>query len=178
MCFGPRAPTDQADLHQDGPGTRRWRLNMARLPDYPFGIRPVTTEEGVGISSATLTSRTVCPTAPPWLGNHQRETRAQSDCRSVEGGRPRGSGTQATPGKGSSSKFVATVPKSVHARLASRAKAEGVSLHTQSAIQAPRPYAVGSPASAGHGASRSDHSSFVLGRVPTSHFDAIERKSA
>ena len=54
-------------------------MNMAKIADYPFEIRPLAAEDGGGVASG---------------------------------------------------KFVARVPKTVHAQLAARAKAEGVSLNT------------------------------------------------
>ena len=102
---------------------------MAKLRDYPFEIRPLTAEEGGG-----------------FLISYPDFTDCMSDGATVEEAIINGKlalketvaalkeAGHAAPapsaGKGASGTFVARVPKSVHAKLSSRAKAEGVSLNT------------------------------------------------
>jgi len=102
---------------------------MRKLTDYPFEIRPLSAEEGGG-----------------YLISYPDFAECISDGESVEealkNGRAALKATIAAleakelpvpaPNGGSvaSGKFVARVPKSVHAQLSTRAKAEGVSLNT------------------------------------------------
>lgn len=101
---------------------------MTDLSNYPFEIRPLTAAEGGG-----------------FLISYPDFSECISDGETVEeamaNGRDALSGMIATlaalghpvppPGSGglASGKFVARVPKSIHAQLAIRAKAEGVSLN-------------------------------------------------
>ena len=102
---------------------------MNSLAEYPFEIRPLSDEEGGG-----------------YLISYSDFAECISDGESVEealkNGRDALKETIAalrakklpTPAPNSggvaSGKFVARVPKTVHAQLATRAKAEGVSLNT------------------------------------------------
>lgn len=102
---------------------------MVKRIDYPFEIRPLSQEEGGG-----------------FLISYPDFSDCLSDGESVEealeNGRDALKSTIAAlkakelpipaPNSGgvASGKFVARVPKTVHARLATRAKAEGVSLNT------------------------------------------------
>lgn len=102
---------------------------MRNLNDYPFEIRPLTTAEGGG-----------------FLVSYPDFSECISDGETVEeaiaNGRDALTGTIAAleakglavpaPNSGgvASGKFVARVPKTIHAQLATRAKAEGVSLNT------------------------------------------------
>ena len=102
---------------------------MTTRIDYPFEIRPLSPEEGGG-----------------YLISYPDFSECISDGESVEealaNGRDALEATIAAlkardlpvpaPNSGgiASGKFVARVPKTVHARLATRAKAEGVSLNT------------------------------------------------
>lgn len=102
---------------------------MSKLTAYPFEIRPLTAEEGGG-----------------FLISFPDFSECISDGATVEealkNGREALKATIATlkakahpvpaPNAGgvASGKFVARVPKTVHAQLATRAKAEGVSLNT------------------------------------------------
>ena len=101
---------------------------MSKLTDYPFEIRPLSSEEGGGYLISFLDF---------------------ADCISdgegvdeaIENGRDALKATIAAlkskklavpaPNSGgvASGKFVARVPKTVHAQLATRARAEGVSLN-------------------------------------------------
>lgn len=102
---------------------------MRNLDDYPFDIRPLSAEEGGG-----------------YLISYPDFSECISDGETVEeviaNGHDALSVTIATleakgfpvpaPNSGgvASGKFVARVPKTIHAQLATRAKAEGVSLNT------------------------------------------------
>jgi antitoxin HicB len=101
---------------------------MSKLTDYPFEVRPLSTEEGGG-----------------YLISFPDFAECISDGGSVdeaiENGRDALKATIAAlksrklpvpaPNSGgvASGKFVARVPKTVHAQLATRARAEGVSLN-------------------------------------------------
>ena len=102
---------------------------MAKINDYPFEVRPLSGEDGGG-----------------YLISFPDFAECISDGESVEeaieNGRDALKATIAAlkarklpvpaPNSGgvASGKFVARVPKTVHAQLATRAKAEGVSLNT------------------------------------------------
>ena len=102
---------------------------MSKLTDYPFEVRPLSAEEGGG-----------------YLISFPDFAECNSDGESVndaiESGRDALKATIAAlrgkklavpaPNSGgvASGKFVARVPKTVHAELATRARAEGVSLNT------------------------------------------------
>jgi antitoxin HicB len=101
---------------------------MSKLTDYPFEVRPLSSEEGGG-----------------YLISFPDFAECISDGESVDGaiasGRDALRATIAAlktkklpvpaPNSGgvASGKFVARVPKTVHAQLATRARAEGVSLN-------------------------------------------------
>ena len=102
---------------------------MARAPDYPFEVRPLSAEEGGGYL-VSFTDFNDCVSD----GSSVEEAIANGRLALKEtiaalkaAGLPVPLPTQATSASG---KFVARVPRSVHARLSSRAKAEGVSLNT------------------------------------------------
>lgn len=102
---------------------------MRNLNDYPFEIRPLTDSEGGG-----------------FLVSYPDFSECISDGETIEeaiaSGREALASTIAAleakgfpvpaPNSGgiASGKFVARVPKTIHAQLATRAKAEGVSLNT------------------------------------------------
>lgn len=101
---------------------------MSKLSDYPFEVRPLSSEEGGG-----------------YLVSFPDFAECISDGETVddamENGRDALKATIAalkskklavpSPNSGgvASGKFVARVPKTVHAQLATRARAEGVSLN-------------------------------------------------
>ena len=101
---------------------------MSKLTDYPFEVRPLSSEEGGG-----------------YLISFPDFAECISDGESVDdaiaSGRDALKATMAAlkakklpvpaPNSGgvASGKFVARVPKTVHAQLATRARAEGVSLN-------------------------------------------------
>ena len=101
---------------------------MSKLKDYPFEVRPLSSEDGGG-----------------FLISFPDFAECISDGETVEGAIENGhdalkatiaalkANKVAVPSPNSggvaSGKFVARVPKTVHAQLATRAKAEGVSLN-------------------------------------------------
>ena len=102
---------------------------MPKLIDYPFEIRPLTAEEGGGfLISYSDFSDCISDgeTVEEALVNGRdalKSTIAALKVKNLPVPVPNGGGV-------ASGKFVARVPKSVHAQLTSRAKAEGVSLNT------------------------------------------------
>ena len=102
---------------------------MRELDDYPFEIRPLSAEEGGGflISYADFSD---CisdgETVEEALSNGRdalQSTIAALKAKNVPIPAPNRGGV-------ASGKFVARVPKAIHAQLATRAKAEGVSLNS------------------------------------------------
>ena len=101
---------------------------MAKRLDYPFEIRPLSAEEGGGFlisypdfSDCISDGETV----EEALSNGKdalKATVAALKAKELPVPAPNRGGI-------ASGKFVARVPKTVHARLATRAKAEGVSLN-------------------------------------------------
>ena len=102
---------------------------MAKRIDYPFEIRPLSAEEGGGflISYPDFSDcLSVSETIVDVLANGKdalKSTIAALKAKELPIPAPNSGGV-------ASEKFVARVPKTVHARLAIRAKAEGVSLNT------------------------------------------------
>ena len=101
---------------------------MPNLSDYPFEIRPLTAEEGGGylISFPDFAD---CisdgETLEEVLENGRyalKETITALKARKLPVPAPNSGGV-------ASGKFVARVPKTLHAQLATRARAEGVSLN-------------------------------------------------
>ena len=102
---------------------------MAKRADYPFEIRPLTAEEGGGflISYPDFAD---CisdgATIDEAIANGKDALKATiAALKAKELAVP-----AANSGGVASGKFVARVPRTVHARLATRAKAEGVSLNS------------------------------------------------
>jgi antitoxin HicB len=101
---------------------------VSKPADYPFEIRPLSDEEGGGYlilfpDFADCVSDGA--TVDEAIRNGQdalRATIAALKARGLPVPLPNGGGT-------ASGKFVARVPRTIHARLASRARAEGVSLN-------------------------------------------------
>ncbi|MBK7062366.1 MAG: type II toxin-antitoxin system HicB family antitoxin [Rubrivivax sp.] len=101
---------------------------MTKLTDYPFEVRPLSSEEGGGYLISF-------PDFAECISD------GESVDEAIENGRDALKATIAAlktkklavpaPNSGgvASGKFVARVPKSVHAQLATRARAEGVSLN-------------------------------------------------
>ena len=102
---------------------------MSKITDYPFEVRPLSEEDGGGYLVAF-------PDFAECISDGETIEEA------IENGRDALKATVAAlkakklpvpaPNSGgvASGKFVARVPKTVHAQLATRAKAEGVSLNT------------------------------------------------
>lgn len=94
--------------------------------DYPFEMRPLTAEEGGGwlISFPDLPGCMSDGDTPEQAMEHGKDAIAawinamKSEGREI----PR-------PGEAPSGKFIARVPKSIHARLTTRARQEGVSMN-------------------------------------------------
>ena len=101
---------------------------MSKLTDYPFEVRPLSAEEGGGFLISF-------PDFAECISDGETVDEA------IENGRDALKATVAAlkakkmsvpaPNSGgvASGKFVARVPKTVHAQLATRARAEGVSLN-------------------------------------------------
>ncbi len=102
---------------------------MDRLSDYPFEIRPLSVDEGGGylisypdFSECISDGETV---EEAIANGHDalKATIAVLEAKGFPVPAPNGGGV-------ASGKFVARVPKMIHAQLANRAKSEGVSLNT------------------------------------------------
>lgn len=102
---------------------------MRNLDDYPFEIRPLTAAEGGGflisypdfaecISDGETVKEAIANGHDALVG-----TIATLEAKGFPVPAPNSGGV-------ASGKFVARVPKTIHAQLATRAKAEGVSLNT------------------------------------------------
>lgn len=103
-------------------------MNSPRFDDYPFEIRPLSAEDGGGYL-ITFPDLPGCMADGETPEDAIREGRDAFRCwmqAHIEDGRaiplPNGGGE---PGK-----FVQRLPKSLHAKLAARARQEGVSLNT------------------------------------------------
>jgi len=102
---------------------------MRNLDDYPFEIRPLSEEEGGGylISypdfSECLSDGETVEEAITNGHDALAATIAALEARDFPVPAPNSGGV-------ASGKFVARVPKTIHAQLATRAKSEGVSLNT------------------------------------------------
>ena len=102
---------------------------MSKLTDYPFEMRPLTADEGGGFlisypdfSDCISDGETVDEA----LKNGQdalKATIATLKSKALPVPTPNSGGI-------ASGKFVARVPKTIHAQLTTRAKSEGVSLNT------------------------------------------------
>ena len=102
---------------------------MAKLTDYPFEVRPLAEEDGGGYL-ISFPDFAECisdgETVEGALANGRdalKATLAALKAKKLPVPAPNGGGV-------ASGKFVARVPKTVHAQLATRARAEGVSLNT------------------------------------------------
>jgi antitoxin HicB len=102
---------------------------MAKITDYPFEIRPLSEEDGGGFL-VSFPDFAECisdgETIEEALANGHdalKATIAALKAKKLPVPAPNSGGV-------ASGKFVARVPKTVHAQLATRAKAEGVSLNT------------------------------------------------
>ncbi|MFT3820134.1 MAG: toxin-antitoxin system HicB family antitoxin [Rubrivivax sp.] len=102
---------------------------MAKLTDYPFEIRPLAAEDGDGFL-ISFPDFAECisdgETVEDAIANGRdalKATIAALKAKRLAVPAPNSGGV-------ASGKFVARVPKTVHAQLATRARAEGVSLNT------------------------------------------------
>ena len=101
---------------------------MSKLTDYPFEVRPLSSEEGGGYL-ISFSDFAECisdgETIAEAMENGQdalKATIAALKAKKLPVPAPNSGGV-------ASGKFVARVPKTVHAQLATRARAEGVSLN-------------------------------------------------
>lgn len=102
---------------------------MHKLSEYPFEIRPLSAKEGGGyLISYSDFSECISDgeTVDEALSNGQQALQSTIAALEAKGF------TVPLPNSGgvASGKFVARVPKMIHAQLTTRAKAEGVSLNT------------------------------------------------
>ena len=101
---------------------------MSKLTDYPFEVRPLSSEEGGGylISfpdfAECLSDGATVDEAIENGRDALKATIAALRAKKLSVPAPNSGGV-------ASGKFVARVPKTVHAQLATRARAEGVSLN-------------------------------------------------
>ena len=102
---------------------------MSKLADYPFEIRPLSAEEGGGFL-ISFPDFAECisdgETVEEALKNGRQALKATMAALKAKGHPV----PAANAGGVASGKFVSRVPKTVHAQLTTRAKAEGVSLNT------------------------------------------------
>ena len=101
---------------------------MGKRIDYPFEVRPLSVEEGGGFLisypdfSDCISDGETVEDALTKGRDALKSTIAALNAKELPVPLPNGGGV-------ASGKFVARVPKTVHARLTSRAKAEGISLN-------------------------------------------------
>jgi antitoxin HicB len=102
---------------------------MAKLTDYPFEVRPLSEDDGGGFL-VSFPDFAECisdgETMEEALENGRdalQATIAALKAKKLPVPAPNSGGV-------ASGKFVARVPKTIHAQLAARARAEGVSLNT------------------------------------------------
>lgn len=102
---------------------------MSKLTDFPFEVRPLTSEEGGGylISfpdfAECISDGETVEEAMENGRDALKATIAALKAKKLSVPAPNSGGV-------ASGKFVARVPKTVHAQLATRARAEGVSLNS------------------------------------------------
>jgi antitoxin HicB len=99
---------------------------MRKVPDYPFEMRPLSVEDGGGwlISFPDLPGCMSDGATPEAAISNGKEAVADW----IKAMRFAGREIPA-PGEPASGKFIARVPRSMHARLSARAKQEGVSMN-------------------------------------------------
>ena len=101
---------------------------MSKRIDYPFEVRPLSAEEGGGFLisypdfSDCISDGETVEEALTNGKDALKSMIAALKAKELPVPAPNGGGV-------ASGKFIARVPKTVHARLSSRAKAEGVSLN-------------------------------------------------
>lgn len=99
---------------------------MAQNPEYSFELRPLAEEEGGGwlITFPDLPGCMSDGESPEEAIANGRDAVAAWLAAAQESGRE-----VPSPGAPPSGKFIARIPRSLHARLAARAKQEGVSMN-------------------------------------------------
>jgi antitoxin HicB len=101
---------------------------MSKLSDYPFEVRPLSKEEGGGFL-ISFTDFAECISDGETIEEAMENGRdaLKATITALKAGKM----PVPAPNSGgvASGKFVARVPKTVHAQLATRARAEGVSLN-------------------------------------------------
>ncbi len=103
-------------------------MNIPDFDDYPFEIRPLSEEDSGGFL-ITFPDLPGCMSDGETPEEAIREGRDAFRCwmlAHIEDGRP----VPLPNSGGEPGKFVQRLPKSLHAKLAARAKQEGVSLNT------------------------------------------------
>ena len=99
---------------------------MTKTPDYPFEMRPLSEDEGGGWLITY-------PDLPGCMSDGDTPEEALINGKEAVAGwieAMRASGRVIpAPGDGPSGKFITRVPRSLHARLAARARQEGVSMN-------------------------------------------------
>lgn len=102
---------------------------MSKIADYPFEVRPLATNEGGGylISYPDFNDCVSDGESVEEAIANGKQALKETIAALKHAGHPIPAATTTITASG---KFVARVPKSVHAKLSSRAKAEGVSLNT------------------------------------------------
>jgi antitoxin HicB len=99
---------------------------MSKVPDYPFEMRPLAADEGGGWLITF-------PDLPGCMSDGETPEAAIANGKEavadwIKAVRAAGRDIPA-PGEPASGKFIARVPRSMHARLSARAKQEGVSMN-------------------------------------------------
>ena len=99
---------------------------MSKVPEYPFEMRPLAAEEGGGWLITF-------PDLPGCMSDGETPEEALANGRDAVAawiGAVRDAGREIpAPGEPASGKFIARIPKSMHARLTARARQEGVSMN-------------------------------------------------
>ena len=101
---------------------------MSKLTDYPFEVRPLSSDEGGGFLisfpdfAECISDGETVEEAMENGRDALKATVAALKAKKIAVPAPNSGGV-------ASGKFVARVPKTVHAQLATRARAEGVSLN-------------------------------------------------
>ncbi|MBF0339437.1 MAG: type II toxin-antitoxin system HicB family antitoxin [Magnetococcales bacterium] len=100
---------------------------MRKIEDYPFEIRPLAQDEGNGYL-ISFTDFNECISDGDTV-NDAIENGMDALCGMIQTLEELGLPVPAPMSGGLSGKFVARVPKTLHARLSTRARREGVSLN-------------------------------------------------
>jgi antitoxin HicB len=104
-------------------------MTMAKITDYPFEVRPLSEDDGGGyLISFPDFAECISDGATVEAALENRRDALQATIAALKARKL----PVPAPNSGgiASGKFIARVPKTVHAQLATRAKAEGVSLNT------------------------------------------------